>query len=147
MPNDYVAESSVADIMVLSPTQVIAVTRFGIRTIPSDVLVYVNVPAEQVSAQQARVTLEQWALSMESVMRLPNVIGARPEQDTDPSGLLADYMVVTIEVDDATGVSPGPFTDEVRFLSRYLSSTFGFKKYIADPIAKAVAGLDAAVNG
>jgi len=147
MANDFTVESSVADIMVVSPTQVLAVTRFGIRTVPSDVLVYVNVPAEQVSSQQARVTLEQWALSMESVMRLPNVIGARAEQDTDPAGLLADYMVVTIEVADTTGVSAGPFTDEVRFLARYLGSTFGFKKYIADPIAKAVAGLDAVVNG
>ena len=145
MAADYDIVSSGADVQILGPTSILDVTRFGIQTKPSGVLVYVNVPQEKVSDSEAQVTLEGYALLVEAAMRLEGVIGMRPEQDVDASGLIADYMVVTVGVDSDAPDAINPLTTDVRILTRYFATAAGFSVGIGQPIAQALAGLRAAI--
>lgn len=145
MAERYDVVTSQADIQVLGPQSVQDVTRFGIQTKPSGVLVYVNVPQANVTAQQARVTLEGYALLVEQAMKLPGVVGIRSEQDTDPAGLLADYLVVTVGVPSDSPDAIGPITTDVKILTRYFAVAAGFAKGVAAPIAQAREGLSEAL--
>ena len=145
MAADYDVVSSGADVQVLGPTSILDVTRFGIQTKPSGVLVYVNVPQERVSESEAQVTLQAYALLVEAAMRLEGVVAMRPEQDVDASGLIADYMVVTVGVNSPAPDAQNPLTTDVRILTRYFGTSAGFSVGIGQPIAQALAGLEAAI--
>lgn len=145
MAKDYSVQSSHADIQVTSATSVLDVTRFGILTKPSGVLVYVNVPQANVTAAQAGVTLQAYALLAEQALKLDGVRSMRPEQDTDDAGLLADFMVVTVGVDSDDPDATDDITTDVRILTRYFAVAAGFAKGVATPIEKARAGLAASL--
>ena len=146
MPADYDVLSSENTTVVLSQTSAMEMTRFGIVTKPSGGTVMINVPVKGVTAAQASNTLQRYALLIEAAMRLEGVVGARAEQDVDGSGLLADYVVFTVQYAPADGDPPGDYTREVRVLTRNLSSDVAFGQYVGGPIADAYAFLRAVVG-
>lgn len=147
MPKDYKVQSSQADIQVLSATVVQNVTRFGIETKPSGVLVYVNVPVAKVSELQAHVTLQAYALLVETAMRHEGVVASHPEQDVDNAGLLADYQVFTLQVPDEDGSTDLPIQTDVAILTRNFGTAAGYAKGVEAHLDRAYAGLVNAVTG
>lgn len=133
--------------MILSATAAMEMTRFGIVTKPNGGTVMVNVPVKGVTAAQASNTLQRYALLIEAAFRLPGVIAARAEQDVDKSGLLADFVVFTVQYVPEDGDPPGEYTREVRVLTRNLSSDVAFAQYVGDPIAAAYSFLRTVVEG
>ena len=144
---DYIVQTAENVTVVLSPTQVMEMTRFGIVTQPSGVLFYVNIPVKGATAQAASVSLEQWALSIEAAMRLEGVVAGRWAQDADGSNLLADYLVLTVEYDTGDLARPGPYQQEVWVKAIGLSAPTAFGTYVAQPVAQALAFLAGVVNG
>lgn len=147
MPNDYRVQSSQADIQVLSASVVQNVTRFGIVTKPSGVLVMVNVPVEKITSQQAHVTLQAYALLVETAMRHEGVVASHPEQDVDDAGLLADFQVFTLAVPAEDGSTDYPIQTDVAIPTRNFGTAAGYAIGVEAPLDQALAGLRNAVNG
>lgn len=147
MPADYDVLSSESTTVVLSATAAQEMTRFGIITKPNGGTAMINVPAKGVTAQQASVSLQRYALLIEAAFDLQGVVGARAEQDVDGSGLLADYVVFTVQYVPADGDPPGDYTREVRVLTRNLSSDLAFGQYVSGPINAAYQFLASVVEG
>lgn len=147
MPNDYRLESSSADIQVLSAETVLDVTRFGIVTKPSGVRVMVNVPQAKVTDLQAHTTLQAYALLVETAMRTPGVVAARPVQDTDAAGLLADFMAFTVQVPDEDGSTDQPIQTEVLIPTSYFGTAAGYARGVDDRLQAGINGLRNAVTG
>ena len=109
MAADYDVTSSENTTAILSATAALAVTRFGIRTKPSGGTAFIDVPVKGVTAAQAKVALQQYALLIEAADALEGVVAALAEQDVDDSGLLADYVVFTVELDPEDPALLGPY--------------------------------------
>src|SRR5690242_4722937 len=113
MADNYIVLSASQEIQVLSATATQEVTRFGIQTIPNDVVAYINVPQKDVDAERATPTLQQYAALIEVSFGHPGVVGMYFAQDVNQSGLLKDYMVVVVGYEPADPLKPGPYTQEV----------------------------------
>lgn len=147
MPAEYDVLSSEQVTVVLSANSVMEMTRFGILTKPNGGTAFVNVPVKNVTAPIASQSLRRYALLIEAAFDLEGVVAARAEQDVDASGLLADYVVFTVELDPAGDMLPGPYQREVRVLTRNLSADTAFGQYVANPVAAALAFLRGVVEG
>lgn len=147
MPAEYDVLSSEQVTVVRSAQSVMEMSRFGILTKPNGGTAYINIPVRNVTEAQASQSLRSYALLIEAAFDLEGVVAARAEQDVDASGLLADYVVFTVEFDPPGDTLPGPYQREVRVLTRNLSADTAFAQYVAKPIAAALAFLRGVVEG
>lgn len=147
MPAEYTVESAAQEVAVISPTATLEVTRFGIRTHPSDVLVYVNVPQPNVNTNQAQNTLMQYAQLVEVAMQHEGVTGIYFAQDVDKSGLLADYFVVVVGYTSGDPAKPGPYEQEVWLPSADFGNPVGFSNTFPGPVDRAYQRLVSLVEG
>ena len=146
MADDYSVISSVQDIQVLSPTQTLPVTTFGIRTHPHEVVAYINVPQANVDENAATPTLEQYAQLIEVSFQHQGVVGMYWAQDVDTNGLLQDFMVVVVGYNPNDPARPGPFQQEVWLPIADFGNPIGYAHTFAGPVDDAYNRLVAIVN-
>ena len=147
MADNYIVLSASQEIQVLSATLTQEVTRFGIQTIPHDVVAYVNVPQKNVNAGDAAPTLEQYASLIEVSFQHQGVVGMYFAQDVDASGLLRDYMVVVVGYESADPAKPGPYTQDVYLPIVDFGNAFGYGSTFAGPVDAAYNRLRSVVDG
>jgi hypothetical protein len=147
MPENYDPVASNTEFIVTSATTSGMGTRFTIRTKPSGVVASFNYPVPDITPTQAKVSLDQFALLIESAMAKDEVIGAYGAQDTDDSGLLTDYVVLVVGYETLGPDMPGPFTQEVWLPAVLFTNATAYGKAAGKPIADAMAVVNAIVSG
>jgi hypothetical protein len=93
----YSLKGSYSTVQVLSPTLVNPVVYCTIQTIPSGVIASVPVQQAEFDNDTTGPQLTNFANAIEEVMNNPAVVAGVGEQTIDPSGLLADNVVFTIQ--------------------------------------------------
>lgn len=117
----YIVLGSFPTIQVTGPTSVVDVLRITFRTTPSNVVAFANVPYKNLvgfqvanAEQAASVFIGPLADGIERMMGSGEVAGAVGSEDIDASGLLVDYLDVTVEYNPNDPTRPGPFQSLVR---------------------------------
>lgn len=102
----YILKGSYSTVQVLSPTLVNPVQYCTIQTTPSNVLASMPVEQAVFDAGGTGPELTAFADGIETIMARDPVTSAVGSQTLDPSGLLADNVVFTVEyVPQGTGTS------------------------------------------
>ena len=103
----YSLQGSYSTVQVLSPTLVNPVVYCTIKTSPSGVIASIPVEQSVFDAGTSGVELQNFADAIEQVMTNPEVVAAVGEQVIDPSGLLADNVVFTVQYVSANTPASG----------------------------------------
>jgi hypothetical protein len=103
----YSLKGSYSTVQVLSPTLVNDVVYCTIQTIPSGVIASVPVQQREFDTKQTGPQLTNFANAIEQTMSDPRVIAGVGEQTIDPSGLLADNVVFTVQYVSANTAPTG----------------------------------------
>lgn len=96
----YALVGSYSTVQVLSPTLVNDVVYCTIQTQPSGVIAAMPVQESVFDAGASGPQLTNFAQAIEQVMSDPRVIAGTGSQSIDPSGLLADQVVFTVQYVD-----------------------------------------------
>lgn len=104
---DYSLQGSYNTVQVLSPTLVNNVVYCTIKTFPSGVIASIPVDQSSFDSNAAGTELALFAAGIETVMAMPMVIAGVGEQSIDPSGLLSDNVVFTVQYVSANTPSSG----------------------------------------
>jgi hypothetical protein len=120
MAANFTVIGSYATVQVTGPTTAVDVLRITFRTIPSGVVAVANAPYKNLVGVQpgdvagiADTFIAPLATGIERMMGSGLVSSAVASEDTDPSGLLIDYIDATVEY-DPPGAGQGSFTQVVR---------------------------------
>jgi hypothetical protein len=118
----YSLKGSYETVQVLSPTVINPVVYCTIATLPSGVIAAMPVEKRVFNSGQAGVELGNFADAIEQIMADARVISAVGEQLIDPSGLLADNVVFTVQYVSAN-TAPSGVTAEAVVPVGYLNFT------------------------
>jgi hypothetical protein len=100
--SSYALEGSYSTVQVLSPTLVQNVVYCTISTSPSGVIASMPVLETTFENNAAGAELTNFANAIEQIMQNTAVIAAVGSQTIDPTGLLTDNVVFTLEYSDPT---------------------------------------------
>lgn len=110
MAADYVVTGSYATVQVTGAQSAVDVLRISFRTIPSGVAATANAPYRNIVGVQpgdvqgiADRFIAPLAAGIERLMGSGMVAGATASEDVDASGLLVDYLDVTVAYDPPNG--------------------------------------------
>lgn len=118
----YTLIGSYETVQVLSPTVINPVVYCSISTLPSGVIASIPVQRSVFNSGEAGVELSNFADAIEQIMTDTRVISAVGEQLIDPSGLLADNVVFTVQYVSAN-TAPSGVTAEAVVPVGYLNFT------------------------
>lgn len=93
----YALLASYSTVQVVSPTFVNDVVYCTVQTSPSNVIASRPVQASVFSSDGGGTELTNFANAIETLMSLPNVVAGIGGQQIDENGLLADYVIFTVE--------------------------------------------------
>lgn len=117
----YTVLGSYATVQVTSPTTVVDVLRINFRTTPSGVVATANVPYKNIAGftvadadQAASIFIGPLADGIEQAIGTGRVAGGTGSEDIDASGLLVDYIDLTVEFNPNDPTRPGPFQSVLR---------------------------------
>lgn len=120
---------SFSTVQVLAPDQIQDILRITFRTTPSGIVAYANAPVVSLQAGGVTDALTAAALfagpladGIERAMASGKVGGITAVQDTDKSGLLQDYLEVTVEYVHSDPTNPGVFDASIRIPAFAFSS-------------------------
>lgn len=108
MAATYELLASESTVQVQSPTVVVPVVYCTIRTVPSGVVCARPVDEQEFFAETVATRLDLFAQAVEEIMALDYVIAGTGSQTLDPSGLLVDNVVFTVQY-----VPPGTTGTEI----------------------------------
>lgn len=111
--SSYALEGSYSTVQVLSPTLVNPVVYCTIQTQPSGVIASMPVPESVFNAGNAATDLTDFANAIEQIMSDTRVIAGVGSQTIDPTGLLSDNVVFTVEYTSATTAPSGVTAEAV----------------------------------
>ena len=103
----YALIASFSTVQVISPTFVNDVVYCTIQTQPSGVIAQIPVEQKAFDRGETGPELKNLANAIEQIMALPEVIAGAGSQTIDPSGLLADNVVFTVEYLSSPTASSG----------------------------------------
>src|SRR5260370_30847173 len=98
MAAHYYVISQVADIQVLSQTQVVDIVVVGFGTMPHSVRATVPVTLGEWKRVQAAGTIDPIAAGIESWVSSANVLGATGVEDLDANGLIVYSVEFTVGI-------------------------------------------------
>jgi hypothetical protein len=137
----YVYLGSYSTVQVLSADQVQDILRITFRTTPSGVVAYANAPTATLQAAavtSALTAADLFAAPMadgiERAMASGKVGGIAAVQDTDRSGLLQDYLEVTVEYVSTSATNPGTFDATIRIPAFDFTSEEFYGTVVGGPI-------------
>lgn len=150
----YTVMGSFATVQVISPTQVVDVLRITFRTDPSGVVAFANVPYKNLvgfqvadADQAASVFIAPLADGIERAIGTGRVAGATGTEDIDASGLLIDYIDLTVQYDPGDPARPGPFQSIIRIPVFAFEGGAFFGPLVLDKINAAYDALVALAGG
>lgn len=149
MAQNYTVISSFATVQVIDPTTVVDVLRIGFRTIPSGIYGRANAPYKDVGGfkvadadQAASLFIGPLATGIERAVGTGRVSGMSAVEDTNASGLLVDYMDVTVFYSPNTPAQPLTFEAVVRIpVFAFEGEDAFFGPLVLDPINATYDGL------
>jgi hypothetical protein len=149
MADSYTVKGSYATVQVIDPTTVVDVLRISFTTIPSGIYGRANAPYKNVAGfttanadQAASLFIEPLAYGIERAMGTGRVAGMSAVEDTNASGLLIDYMDVTVVYDASAAGSPLTFEAVVRIPTQAFDGHDAFfQPLVLDPINATYDGL------
>lgn len=153
MADSYQVVSQRETVQVLSQTQVLDVEEVGFVTKPHGIYAQREVPLAAWAAEGAGAWIEPLATAIEGLMQTSAATFATFVQDVDASGLLTDYLDVTVSYTPAGGLGI-PMTTVVRIpINAFTVDTqfgipFGTDTFVtpADAVASAYNALIATAN-
>lgn len=145
----YTVLGSFATVQVTSPTTVVDVLRISFRTTPSGVVASANVPYRNLvgftsadADQAASIFIGPLADGIERLMGSGMVAGAVGTEDVDASGLLVDYVDVTVQYVSTNPNAPGPFQSVIRIPVFAFDEPSFFDALVLVPVQNAYAALE-----
>ena|SRR2546430_4343975 len=109
----YSLIGSYETVQVLSPTVVNPVVYCTISTLPSRAIAAIPVQRTVFTSGESGVELTNFADAIEQILSDPRVIAAVGEQLVEPSGLLADNVVFTVQYVSANTAPTGVTAEAV----------------------------------
>ncbi len=149
MAANFTVTGSFATVQVTGPQSAVDVLRITFRTIPSGVVATANAPYRNIVGVRpddvqgiADTFIEPLATGIERMMGSGIVTGAVATEDTDPSGLLIDYIDATVEYDPPVAFSDS-LTQIVRLPTQAFDEPSFYGPLIGSKIGAAYDGLKA----
>ncbi len=149
MADNFTTIGSYATVQVTGPSSAVDVLRITARTIPSGVVFTANAPTNSLVGLQpgdvdgiADRFIGPLAYGIERMFGIPGVAYAVSAEDTDPSGLLIDYVDVTVQYVEPT-LGGGDFTQVVRIPVHFFDEPSFFGALVGSKLNAAYAGLQA----
>lgn len=132
-------------VQVFGPGIIADVMDVGFVVSPLDVYARVQFTIDQWQGDEYLPILQAMGDAIERIMAYPEVAAMAFEQDVNPSGLLKDVMVITVQAPSTQPGQFGPFYGEVRVPTYAFSAGAGTDYLINTPIAAELARLNALV--
>lgn len=156
MADNYQTTGSYATVQVTGPTTAVDVLRISFRTIPSGVTAMLNAPYRSLTTVTitgthitpaqveavARTFIKPIAFGIERMMGMGIVASAVAAEDTDPSGLLIDYIDATVAY-QPENLTQDVFSTVVRIPTNAFDEPSVFGALVATPIRDAYDALKA----
>ena len=146
----YTYLGSYSTVQVLAADKVQDILRITFRTTPSGVVAYANAPVASLQAggvTSALTAADLFAGPMaDGIARAiasGKVGGISAVQDIDKSGLLQDYLEVTVEYVSSDPVKPGTFDATVRIAAYLFTAEEFFGSAVQGPIDQVYGQLQA----
>jgi hypothetical protein len=155
MANNFTALESYKTVQVLSGTTVQDVQYVTCQTNAHGLGFAYPVPYDSWTADQGVALLTEIATALEDLYNEGQVIASDPSQDLDASGLLVDYVDITVGyaqpgLPTLTGVASVPvlmFTSDVGEFKSIIAAEGGSTTTPADLVAAEYARLEAIAGG
>lgn len=107
----YSIVGSYSTVRVITPTLTLPIQYTTVQTQPSGVIASMPLDAADFAAGTSGPLLQAFADAIEEIMQRTEVIAGIGSQTIDPNGLLADYVVFTVQY-SGTGAAASGVTAE-----------------------------------